>query len=114
ARRVGGFCFQAGAGIRVFHVTGVQTCALPISTSIWWSAKRPPARSGRSFATGWRGDDGEDDHRGRGRSAARPLEEAGGGSHRAEIGRASCRERVRESGIAGSSEAQNISRSDAE
>src|SRR5690606_39809958 len=25
------FFFQAGAGIRVFHVTGVQTCALPIS-----------------------------------------------------------------------------------
>src|SRR6266511_3486722 len=25
------FCFQAEDGIRVFHVTGVQTCALPIS-----------------------------------------------------------------------------------
>src|SRR5690606_40247473 len=25
------FCFQAEAGIRDFHVTGVQTCALPIS-----------------------------------------------------------------------------------
>src|SRR5690606_39901290 len=25
--------FQAEAGIRDFHVTGVQTCALPISTS---------------------------------------------------------------------------------
>src|SRR5690606_40719945 len=24
------FFFQAGDGIRVFHVTGVQTCALPI------------------------------------------------------------------------------------
>src|SRR5690606_17509722 len=24
------FCFQAGDGIRGFHVTGVQTCALPI------------------------------------------------------------------------------------
>src|SRR5690606_40828730 len=26
------FFFQAEDGIRVFHVTGVQTCALPIST----------------------------------------------------------------------------------
>src|SRR5690606_40609952 len=25
------FCFQAEDGIRDFHVTGVQTCALPIS-----------------------------------------------------------------------------------
>src|SRR6266511_1195449 len=27
------FFFQAEGGIRVFHVTGVQTCALPISSS---------------------------------------------------------------------------------
>src|SRR5690606_40197093 len=27
------FFFQAEDGIRVFHVTGVQTCALPISSS---------------------------------------------------------------------------------
>src|SRR5690606_40675440 len=27
------FFFQAEDGIRVFHVTGVQTCALPISTA---------------------------------------------------------------------------------
>src|SRR5690606_41104008 len=33
ARRdpAGGFFFQAEDGIRHFHVTGVQTCALPIS-----------------------------------------------------------------------------------
>src|SRR5690606_35052363 len=34
------FFFQAEDGIRDFHVTGVQTCALPISLSItavlWW------------------------------------------------------------------------------
>src|SRR5690606_39708587 len=29
-RRRCGFLFQAEDGIRVFHVTGVQTCALPI------------------------------------------------------------------------------------
>src|SRR5690606_40586358 len=28
------FCFQAEAGIRGFHVTGVQTCALPISQGV--------------------------------------------------------------------------------
>src|SRR5271165_5209709 len=28
------FFFQAEDGIRDFHVTGVQTCALPISTSL--------------------------------------------------------------------------------
>src|SRR5690606_39672942 len=28
------FFFQAEDGIRVFHVTGVQTCALPISAQI--------------------------------------------------------------------------------
>src|SRR5690606_40514844 len=30
-------------GIRVFHVTGVQTCALPISWATWTTT--PPARS---------------------------------------------------------------------
>src|SRR5690606_39640100 len=29
------FFFQAEDGIRDFHVTGVQTCALPILHSIW-------------------------------------------------------------------------------
>src|SRR5690606_40131719 len=28
------FCFQAEDGIRDFHVTGVQTCALPISGEV--------------------------------------------------------------------------------
>src|SRR5690606_39392241 len=28
------FCFQAEDGIRDFHVTGVQTCALPISARV--------------------------------------------------------------------------------
>src|SRR5690606_39788356 len=31
------FFFQAEDGIRDFHVTGVQTCALPISLA-WWRA----------------------------------------------------------------------------
>src|SRR5215475_10186851 len=63
------FFFQAEDGIRAFHVTGVQTCALPIS--------RPPAVA-RSLSTSrpfrW-----IRDSRSRGR----------------EIGRASCREKCR-------------------
>src|SRR5690606_39705585 len=39
-----GFFFQAEDGIRDFHVTGVQTCALPILVG-WpspWSSSTPP------------------------------------------------------------------------
>src|SRR5690606_40371025 len=41
------FFFQAEDGIRDFHVTGVQTCALPISGG------RPAGRHGRSRRGGW-------------------------------------------------------------
>src|SRR5690606_40783639 len=34
------FFFQAEDGIRVFHVTGVQTCALPISDKHWMTSTR--------------------------------------------------------------------------
>src|SRR5690606_40872869 len=37
------FFFQAEDGIRDFHVTGVQTCALPISSQQPFSCSRPPA-----------------------------------------------------------------------
>src|SRR6266511_3697558 len=37
------FFFQAEAGIRDFHVTGVQTCALPI-----WKSRPDSAASGPS------------------------------------------------------------------
>src|SRR5690606_40211036 len=36
------FFFQAEDGIRDFHVTGVQTCALPISWLEPWRHARPP------------------------------------------------------------------------
>src|SRR5690606_39472781 len=42
------FFFQAEDGIRDFHVTGVQTCALPISASADAGA-RALARSGRRY-----------------------------------------------------------------
>src|SRR5207302_7859820 len=38
------FFFQAEDGIRDFHVTGVQTCALPISLPV--ADRAPGARSG--------------------------------------------------------------------
>src|SRR5690606_40772838 len=51
------FFFQAEDGIRDFHVTGVQTCALPISAWSWRrgssSSSRRRSTSGRSCA--WAG-----------------------------------------------------------
>src|SRR5690606_40850034 len=38
------FFFQAEDGIRDFHVTGVQTCALPIYRSAPWATCRKTAR----------------------------------------------------------------------
>src|SRR5690606_40917429 len=80
------FFFQAEDGIRDFHVTGVQTCALPISrrpgcaiptcgASCWRCTGRPR----RGSATRWRP----------GRTSS-PIP----GAPAAKIGRASCRERV--------------------
>src|SRR5690606_40161800 len=40
--------FHAKDGIRVFHVTGVQTCALPISSP--YGGTRPPAGDGLAVA----------------------------------------------------------------
>src|SRR6266511_2727763 len=39
------FFFQAEDGIRDFHVTGVQTCGLPISENGRRSSKLPPPRA---------------------------------------------------------------------
>src|SRR5690606_39767732 len=43
------FFFQAEDGIRDFHVTGVQTCALPISGKPWCAT--PVPASSRSTTT---------------------------------------------------------------
>src|SRR6266511_5694520 len=40
------FFFQAEDGIRDFHVTGVQTCALPISRRSWLGELGPGQRRG--------------------------------------------------------------------
>src|SRR6266511_5110425 len=65
ARKVGGnatapvapslatlFFFQAEDGIRAFHVTGVQTCALPISRRAAWRQVGPQKRAGRPVLAG--------------------------------------------------------------
>src|SRR5207302_5049648 len=84
------FFFQAEDGIRDFHVTGVQTCALPI----WWRERRARASTTcGSMATPrwvtwscrWAGRRGA-------RGARRPCRPTG--PARGKIGRASCRERV--------------------
>src|SRR4051794_41891114 len=87
------FFFQAEDGIRDGRVTGVQTCALPISRPVVPAAP-PPARAGTT-----------------GRGARRGARRAGAharGTHAdphaaaagfpLQIGRASCRERVEISG----------------
>src|SRR5439155_3708934 len=52
------FFFQAEDGIRDGHVTGVQTCALPISSSAPSPESKPPAvecrcRRGPAFVPRW-------------------------------------------------------------
>src|SRR6266511_5235737 len=77
------FFFQAEDGIRDFHVTGVQTCALPISNGREARHADDGAGAGRACPT--RGD-----HRGAGprpfepsRAAARPARpHCGRGRHR--------------------------------
>src|SRR5437867_13072115 len=86
------FFFQAEDGIRDRTVTGVQTCALPIYRSA----------SGRDPRAGWRGGARGAPRRRTGHSPVspalgRPVVDRGG----PEIGRASCRERVWSSVVAG-------------
>src|SRR5690606_39279662 len=92
---------QAEDGIRDFHVTGVQTCALPISASTNSSSENLSSRSSSSVsvAPGSPSSPGNAAH-GRNRSenvvrhrkSASHMRSASCGSRRAEIGRASCRE----------------------
>src|SRR2546425_3653020 len=88
------FFFQAEDGIRDKLVTGVQTCALPISRPIHAEPPRVRTRLPRHAHGGRRRDYGEfpRDRAGRGVSAAkrpRPLLDHGGaGIKKREIGRA--------------------------
>src|SRR5207248_8371892 len=93
------FFFQAEDGIRDRTVTGVQTCALPISATPPWScrsARQDHAASGAPDSTGpwrrcWQG------RRAPPRAAAQPKYGRGRVLPAAprQIGRASCRERVK-------------------
>src|SRR5690606_40379544 len=95
------FFFQAEDGIRDFHVTGVQTCALPIYAGQRRGTRRAcPFRTrldrSRGVFTRWA-------NAGRCRDGGR-LAVFGGGrcyTNRTKIGRASCRERVGEEGDGG-------------
>src|SRR5690606_39501003 len=78
--------FQAEDGIRHFHVTGVQTCALPISNALAWQLLR-----GHAPFTTVTGD--------RMATAREAMTGYLPARHTfREIGRASCRERVACSG----------------
>src|SRR5207249_5089354 len=91
------FFFQAEDGIRDRNVTGVQTCALPILGAVSRRGGRVPAGGGGAApatrrAGGSAGVSGEGGRgKGRGRRRAGPASGARG----REIGRASCRERVK-------------------
>src|SRR5690349_24882204 len=85
------FFFQAEDGIRALYVTGVQTCALPISGADKAVGGIGKAISGIAHNTP---------------GLSQLLEESASSkiAKLAEIGRASCRERVESSGGAGSGE----------
>src|SRR5690349_24183844 len=88
------FFFQAEDGIRDLYVTGVQTCALPIWPGRWLLR--------------FNGQTGRDKSGGQSAHIHGPLIAGGGprlGQARVspnQIGRASCRERVKISVVAGS------------
>src|SRR5690606_39884058 len=88
-QQVGGgvFFFQAEDGIRDFHVTGVQTCALPILLRCVWNFAAPPpggrdALHARTRAEG----------RALLRQGAVTVGAVAASAVAVEIGRASCRE----------------------
>src|SRR5690606_41035097 len=93
--------FQAEDGIRVFHVTGVQTCALPIYLdgekenvdSMMAVAGFSFAGSGQNTGLGFVRLKDWSERSGADQSAAAIAMRATG-NFMAQIGRASCRERV--------------------
>src|SRR5690606_40981429 len=87
------FFFQAEDGIRDFHVTGVQTCALPISPRVLATPSKPPSARSRR-ANGW-----QTWRPSKACTSGRRSIAAYTGSCRLEIGRASCRERVEDGGV---------------
>src|SRR5690606_40409996 len=82
------FFFQAEDGIRDFHVTGVQTCALPILLD-GYGALVNTQRVAELYTAHVRGEQAPEV-----RPAALSELVAGEQAYREKIGRASCRERV--------------------
>src|SRR5256886_3341514 len=85
------FFFQAEDGIRDLTVTGVQTCALPISGR---TGRGGLPRRGDARARPRRKLSGSNRARGDQPRARAPPDRGLGEEIRSEIGRASCRERV--------------------
>src|SRR5690606_39400326 len=82
------FFFQAEDGIRDFHVTGVQTCALPISALSSGEFSAATACVGAGALDGATATDGAATG-----GVATGGVATGGAAALGEIGRASCRER---------------------
>src|SRR5690606_40832273 len=100
------FFFQAEDGIRDFHVTGVQTCALPISDQDGGDVVHAAVAVGGSGEFAGEAVEREvvpREDRGE-LSVVHHPGEAVGAEEDEEIGRASCRERVWIGGEAGAAE----------
>src|SRR5690606_40131983 len=100
------FFFQAEDGIRDFHVTGVQTCALPILTR---TTRRTSSRS-PSSATSTRAS--RTPRRTSSSSASRHSRAARAHCSWPEIGRASCRERGENRVVGAGSETKDKNEAD--
>src|SRR5690606_40072528 len=97
------FFFQAEDGIRDFHVTGVQTCALPIWPLRPWRGPLPrriPNRVRATVDTAAGGSAGPSSSGGEAISSPRRIVRRPRGHNVEKIGRASCRERVEVSVVA--------------
>src|SRR5690606_40888054 len=95
------FFFQAEDGIRDFHVTGVQTCALPISRLRMEYRPRQEAavRSGRASAARRRLRPGTTGTASGGAVERRDASRSSTSATSVQIGRASCRERGSRSAV---------------
>src|SRR5207245_5225935 len=99
------FCVQAEDGIRDATVTGVQTCALPISSPTRTSRKPTPPRRRQARDGELRGTSAPDlpsPGRPKSRIGREQEEQEVRGAAREEIGRASCREGVAVAQVDGS------------
>src|SRR5690606_40562168 len=97
------FFFQAEDGIRDFHVTGVQTCALPIS-------RRARAGTRRSGRAPFLRSSARSSARPRPRARLRPRRRWRPAGRPRQIGRASCRERGEVWGAGGGSKRRGATR----